>query len=503
METPGSRAQRLWLALGLAVVVALAGPAPASGAAFIVTKTADTVDGSCDADCSLREAIIAANASPGADVITLPAGTYTIALGSSGDDASADGDLDITDNLTITGAGAASTVIDGGSIDRVLHITFAPSLLAVSITGVTVQNGVASPDDNGGGILNEGGTLTLSNVTVADNVGGNRGGGIANSETLELTSTTIRGNASGSGGGIMSTGTATLTDVVVGGNSGYEGGGIHFDLEGTATLTNVAVTGNEGYVGGGILNHQTIEVKGSTISGNTTESSGGGIYNSGQLTLTNSTVSANTVTSGDGGGVVIANQGSATLRNVTISGNSAAASGGGIDNIDGTATLSNTILATSTGGNCAGAGTIASGGHNLEDDGSCGFTGPGDLADMDPLLGPLSDNGGSTRTHALQRGSPAIDAGADAGCPATDQRGVPRPADGNGDGSAICDIGAVEAAAVEPAPSPTATVATEALPPTGGGPSSARGWQLPVALAAAGAAALLGAAALASRRQRN
>src|SRR3954470_19895017 len=94
----------------------------ANAATFLVTKIADTNDGSCDSDCSLREAIVAANGSPGADVITLPAGTYTLTIGGAGEDAAATGDLDITDGVTVNGAGAATTTIDGGAIDRVLHV---------------------------------------------------------------------------------------------------------------------------------------------------------------------------------------------------------------------------------------------------------------------------------------------------------------------------------------------------------------------------------------------
>src|SRR3989338_1764620 len=96
--------------------------APALAATFTVSKIADTNDGVCGADCSLREAIGAANALPGADVITLPAGTYTLSIVGAGEDLNATGDLDITGDLTINGAGDTSTIIDGGAIDRVLTV---------------------------------------------------------------------------------------------------------------------------------------------------------------------------------------------------------------------------------------------------------------------------------------------------------------------------------------------------------------------------------------------
>jgi len=150
-------------------------------AAFTVTKTADTADGTCDSDCSLREAIIAANAAAGADTITLPAGTYTLSIAGTDEDAAATGDLDVTDDLTITGAGAASTIVEacdssGGpcsGIDRVFEIWSA----TVEISGVTIRNGDAGTDA-GGGISNFG-ELVLNESTVTANTSTtNCGGGI-------------------------------------------------------------------------------------------------------------------------------------------------------------------------------------------------------------------------------------------------------------------------------------------------------------------------------------
>src|SRR5439155_22233245 len=132
-------------------------------------------------------------------------------------------------------------------------------------------------------------------------------------------------------------------------------------------------------------------------------------------------------------------------------------------------------------------GSITSAGHNLSSDGSCGLAGAGDLQKVDPKLGELADNGGPTQTHALLAGSPAIDAGDNASCPGTDQRGTARPVDGNSDGVAVCDIGAFEAPAgttlptasptpqATPPPNPAATPEPgslpAALPRTGGRPS--------------------------------
>src|SRR5207249_1910027 len=108
----------------------------------------------------------------------------------------------------------------------------------------------------------------------------------------------------------------------------------------------------------------------------------------------------------------------------------------------GSVRLKNTIVANNTGGNCSD--PVVSLGNNLDSGNTCALTGPGDLINVNPMLGPLQNNGGPTDTHALAAGSPAVDAAANAGCPATDQRGAARPFDGNGDGTPTCDIGAFE-----------------------------------------------------------
>jgi hypothetical protein len=235
----------------------------------------------------------------------------------------------------------------------------------------------------------------------------------------------------------------------VSGNTGGSGGGIRVYEFGTVTLTNSTVSGNTGGVGGGIYAERDVDMTltNSTVSGNTADIFGGGIFAYGTVTvtLTNSTVSGNTADLVGGG---IFAYGTVTLTNSTVSGNTASNGGGIRVARSGTTNLTNTIVADNDVDNCSGG--ISSLGHNLTDDASCAFTAPGDLVVADAMLGPLQDNGGPTETHALLHGdsstlgSPAIDAGDNANCPATDQRGEARPFDGDYNGASDCDIGAVE-----------------------------------------------------------
>ena len=175
-------------------------PGAAHAAGIAVTTTADELNN--DGDCSLREAIQAANtnsvvdacvAGAGDDTITLPAGTYTLTITGTGEESNVTGDLDILGDLTMSGAGAESTVIDGGKVDRVLHIQ---SGRIVEIDGVTITNGKAPSFSSGGGVFNQGIT-TLTASVVSDNTSAQgHGGGLRNDigASLIITNSTISGN---------------------------------------------------------------------------------------------------------------------------------------------------------------------------------------------------------------------------------------------------------------------------------------------------------------------
>jgi CSLREA domain-containing protein len=421
-------------ALWLNAVVARVG----QPATIDVTTTNDDLTN--NGNCSLREAIRAANtdtavdaclAGDSVDTILLPAGIYTLSIAGANENADETGDLDISGNLTIRGAGTDTTIIDGNQLDRVFDIQ---PLATITIASLMVQNG-ASGDSSGGAILHNGAALALSHVKLRGNTT-RIGGGIASTSALTLDNSSISDNvAFDRGGGISNTGTLTMTNSTVSGNSAGRGGGIN--SAGPLSITSSAVISN-------------------------TAERGGGVDNTSVLTMTNSTISSNEA--GRGGGVD--NTGTLVLNSNTITANQAGQVGG-IFNAGGSVKIGNTILAGNKlqGGQSSDcAGTLTSNGYNLlQVTQDCTITGDttGNMVGADPDLAALQDNGGPTLTHALLLGSLAIDAGSppqrcsDVGaCPPTDQRGDSRPSDGDGDGQARCDIGAFELQIAYPPPYP-------------------------------------------------
>jgi len=223
-------------------------PAP-----IAIESTTDAI--AKDGVCTLREAIINTNnddqsgstdcpAGNGADSINLAATAYSLTIAGIGENGALTGDLDITDNLTISGTNESATIIDGGRLDRVLHIIGNPN---VTVSGVTIRNGRVTED--GAGIFNENGILILDKVTISDNTSERvLGGGIYNgSGSVTLIASTIVNNR--------------VTE---------DGGGIYND-SGSITVDEGIISGNAAqyFSGGGIANNSgVIAVKGSTISGN-------------------------------------------------------------------------------------------------------------------------------------------------------------------------------------------------------------------------------------------
>lgn len=443
------------------------------------TGTNSTTCGTSASPCKTVGYAVTTRAGNG-DTITVAAGLYPE-------------NITIAKSVTITGAAQETTKLDGGNANQVVHIN---SGVNVTLRRVTVQNGSANP---GGGIYNAG-TLTLTDAAVSTNVATTSGGGIFNdgSGTLNIKNVTLSGNKAKSGaglyndgtamidggtiignaastengGGILNRGTLTITASAINNNtaSGGAGGGLYnTDATGKATLTTSTIGSNSAKFGGGIGNNAsaTVNIDRTTISGNTVTDIGGGIFNraGGVVSLTNSTLSGNKVTSGAGAGIDSFGA-TAILTYVTVAGNTSSAFGDDGVSTSGPTTLKGTIVAD----RCSG--PITSSDDNLDAGASCALNGPHDQSNVNPLLGPLANNGGPTFTHALQAGSPAIDkGGTGAGCLPTDQRGVTRPQ------GVACDIGSFELEQAAPqatATAPPSATATATCTPSAPGSGFAK-----------------------------
>lgn len=488
----------------LAGIVLLLGAVGAQAANIVVDVTNDELNG--DADCSLREAIQAANtdsavsgcaAGSGADTIIVPAGTYRLRRVGANEDSNATGDLDVLQDVTILGAGGFLSVIDGNATDRVLHVrggnvvvedvVIQNGLVPQTATGANCTNqlncdvtaGAGSP---GGGILTDGGTSTTLRRVIVENNQAGRGGnaGSISCPTAGAVCKTYGGEG-GDGGGVYGAGALTIESSLIDQNrngatgaattigacgaggdcfsstgSGGDGGGI---TVGNASMvlqkTTVADNESTDWAGGVYCTHgSTCTIRDCTIAYNRSAFRGGGLTGTNSnTTVVNTTISGNTA-SALGGGGVSSFSGTMLLDFVTVAGNVASGGAGGVQRALSNLTLQSSVVADNTGGgtpDCSG--VFSSGGYNhIESIAGCGIVlGVGDVSGMDPGLLGLADNGGLTETNALTAASVAVDAipaGVN-GCGSTaitDQRGAFRPADGDDSGSAACDKGAFELA---------------------------------------------------------
>ena len=401
-------------------------------------------------------------------VVTVTLTNLTIRNGQSGagdkSDEEGAGIHNVLGNLTLnhvivsgnhTGDGICCGGFGGGISNGGGHLTLNDSVVSGNSTGTAVAR--ISPGAHGGlggfggGIYMESGTLLVNNGTISGNAAGpggygagqggpGGGGGGIHSDlgVVTILNSTIRDNLSGTGGGGMH------------GGDGGNGGGVESQVE-DLTLTASTISGNQTGTGGA-----------GTVTRGSSGLGGGLALSIGQpslVTVTNATISNNQTglgvllgsSGGDGGGLYAGGGYTVTLTNATVAYNSVdlGQKGGGLVNVAGAVILKNSLIAfnhTAFGPtaqqDCEG--TLTSLGYNLITKPLCTIAkATGDQFGVGgQILNSLADNGGPTQTNALPPGSPAIDAADNSACPATDQRGFPRPAFG---GIALrCDIGAFE-----------------------------------------------------------
>jgi CSLREA domain-containing protein len=442
--------RRAPLIVFLAAVLCTFGLAASAHAAttYNVNTTADHADGTCDAtDCSLRDAVEASNSDGDDSIVNLPAGHYTLDPTQPGLHIFGDG------AFTLTGAGARSTIIDGGggpvgigttitTNDTVFTLEGSckcPSAANATITGVTVTGG--NPDQRGGAfwVRNFGpaqlATLHLYDSTVTGNSTESDGAGIFNEGVVDVQRVTFNHNFAQADGAAIATKSFDESDAPA--------RGLIAPNFATTSIVNSTFTDNHsdsdiGCEGGGAVEQQ-----------------------GGQTTIVNSTIIGNASENGvcepvqPTGGGIDSEAGDIKVVNTIVTGNTAAPNGEEIASaltqrggVSGPVQASNCSANPVTKGN---EGTITSLGNNIESGTDCGFTASGDQQNVaDPKVGPLANNGGQMDTMALLTGSPAIDRANSANCPATDEIGTTRPQ------GPACDVGAYEVP-VPPPPAPPAT----------------------------------------------
>ena len=350
----------LLLVVAMLVVLLLASSSrPAYANTFTVNTESDLVDGNpgdgaCDVlgfgICSLRAAVMEANALEGDDLIILPQGTYALTIAGADENDAASGDLDIGgfNSLTIEGGGTGSTLISGAGLDRVFHVLFFAEL---ELQDLIVDGGAV--EGTGGGISNSG-TLRLIRINVANNTASEEGGGIYSKPattgffgaagTITLTDSAVFSNVSAEGGGVFNGGSATITDSSIHQNAATVNSGGGITNQGTLTLSNVMIVDNTTPgLGGGIANEGTLNSTDSNFDRNTANG-GGGIWISAgaSLTLTGGGLLDNEATAQDGGGIL--NFGDAVISSATLESNRSSMLDGGAISSSGTLTIDGSTL---------------------------------------------------------------------------------------------------------------------------------------------------------------
>jgi hypothetical protein len=445
-------------------------------ATITVNTTIDEADGSlADGDISLRDAI---NLSAANDTINFSVtGAINLAIGAT----VLDKQLTINKNLTINGPGSSlltinaydpTPTLNNGDGSRVFRIDDGNSstFLSVSISGLTVSGGdrtVGNPSEGFGGGVFSSENLTLTGMTISDNAATNAGGIYGGLGSLTVINCTITDNVASSsvasqGGGIsVQLGVVTVTGSTISNNTATGSGGGLSIFRANSTITSSTINDNSAGRGGGIeMAESNLTVLSSTISGNSATSTsaqagGGGIFHdlfapmpgNGVLQLIHTTVTANrSAASSSGGGVKSLRFAATSLDHAIVAGNRSGPGAGAPDDIANPGTL---FTPVATRFSLIGVDT----GARLTDNGG-NLIGTA-ASPIDPMLGPLANNGGQTLTHMLLPCSPAIDAGNGAivGAPAYDQRGAPytRILDGYLSLGTRIDIGAIEFNPVPPA----------------------------------------------------
>ena len=392
----------------------VAGPSPGNGGAIhitgagSVTLTTSTVSG----NTAFSEGGGLWNSATGTMTINDVDFTNNVARGAAADNGGgalfSDGGATAVTGGSMSGNSAIGSAGSGGAV-------FANGASSFSLDGVTITNNTAVRA--GGGVEVVGGTLNMI-------------GGQLNGNTT--------GNSPGNGGGLHITGDGDVSVVganVVNNTARNEGGGLWNSGAGTLFVTGVTVDGNSVISGngGGVYQQAgesgTTTITSSTLSNNVASAFGGGLFaEGGTVLVSNSTLSGNAAIRGAGGA---AEDAMVSFASSTIAANTSSGRGGGFANpaSSNRVLLQNTIVADNAAGTAAVelSGFYKSDGNNIIES----LTGAGVMRQLgigdqfvDPMLGPLADNGGPTFTHALLAGSPAIDAG-DTDL-VTDQRGEPR-----------------------------------------------------------------------------